>query len=51
MKLTNDQITILIDKFISSEDAKVWIKQRQNDNKRWKEWIDPDKPNFPFFTT
>ena len=43
MKLTNDQITILIDKFISSEDAKVWIKQRQDDNKRWKEWIDPNK--------
>ena len=43
MKLTDDQIKILIDKFVSSEDAKVWIKQRQDDSKRWKGWIDPDK--------
>lgn len=43
MKSTDDQIKILIDKFVSSEDADVWIKQRQDDNKRWKEWIEPDK--------
>jgi hypothetical protein len=43
MKLTDDQIKILIDKFVSSEDARIWIKQRQDDNKRWKEWIDPAK--------
>ena len=43
MKLTNDQIKILIDKFVSSEDAEAWIKQRRGDNKRWKEWVDPAK--------
>jgi len=43
MKLTNEQIKILIEKFISSEQAKTWREQRLVFHKRWREWIDPTK--------
>lgn len=45
MKLTDEQIKLLLDKFVASEEAQTWIKQRGEDHKRWKEWIDPDKLN------
>ena len=43
MKLSNEQIKLLLDKFVASEEAQTWRKQRWKDHKRWKEWIDPDK--------
>jgi len=43
MKLSDEQIKFLLDKFVASEEAQAWIKQRWEDHKRWKEWIDPDK--------
>lgn len=42
MSLSNDQIKILIDKFIISDHAKSWRDQRENDHKKWKKWIDPE---------
>lgn len=45
MKLSDEQIKLLLDKFVASEEAQAWIKQRWEDHKRWKEWIDPDKLN------
>ena len=43
MKLCDEQIKFLLDKFVAPEKAQAWIKQRWEDHKRWKEWIDPDK--------
>ena len=43
MKLSDEQIKLLLDKFVSSESAQTWRNQRREDNKRWKEWIDPEK--------
>lgn len=43
MKLSNEQMKILIDKFVISDKAKSWREQRFNDHQRWKEWIDPNK--------
>ena len=43
MKLSDEQIKLLLDKFVASEEAQAWIKQRWEDHKRWKEWINPDK--------
>lgn len=43
MKLTDEQIKLLLDKFIVSEEARTWREQRWEDHKRWKEWIDPNK--------
>lgn len=43
MNLTNEQIKLLLDKFVVSEEAKTWREQRWEDHKRWKEWIDPNK--------
>lgn len=43
MKLSSEQIKALLDRFVGSEDAQTWIKQRWEDHSRWKEWIDPIK--------
>lgn len=43
MKLSDDQIKLLLDRFVSSETAQAWRNQRREDNKRWTEWIDPEK--------
>ena len=43
MKLSDEQIKILIAKFIISEQSKPWREQRLNDHKRWKAWIDSEK--------
>ena len=43
MKLNDEQIKLLLDKLVASEEAQAWVKQRWEDHKRWKEWIDPDK--------
>ena len=43
MKLSDKQIKLLLDKFVASEEAQAWIKQRREDHKRWKERIDPNK--------
>ena len=43
MKLSEEQISQLIDKFIVSEEARTWSKQREEAHQRWKEWIEPDK--------
>ncbi len=43
MGLSDEQIRTLLDKFVSSEDAKNWREQRLNDHKRWTEWIDAEK--------
>jgi len=43
MKLSDEQTKLLLDKFVSSESAQTWRDQRREDNKRWKEWIDPEK--------
>jgi hypothetical protein len=43
MKLTDEQIKSLLDKFVVSEEARTWREQRREDHKRWKEWIDPNK--------
>lgn len=43
MKLSEEQIIQLIDKFIVSEEARAWSKQRAEAHQRWKEWIEPDK--------
>ena len=45
MKLTDEQIKLLLDKFVASEEAQTWIKQRWEDHKRWKEWINAEKLN------
>ena len=45
MKLTDEQIKLLLDKFVASEEAQTWIKQRKEDHNRWKEWIDPSRLN------
>ena len=45
MKLIDEQIKLLLDKIVASEEAQTWIKKRWEDHKRWKEWIDPDKLN------
>jgi len=42
MKLSDEQIKILLDKFVISEYSKSWREQRLNDHKRWKEWIDQE---------
>jgi hypothetical protein len=43
MKISDQQVKILIDKFVSAEQAKAWREQRIADHKKWKEWIDPGK--------
>jgi len=43
MKLKDEQIKLLLNKFVVSEDASTWRKQRIEDHKRWKKWIDPNK--------
>ena len=43
MKLNDEQIKVLLDRFVASEEAQIWIKQRWEDRKRWREWIDPKK--------
>ena len=43
LKLSDQQVKILIDKFVSAEQAKTWREQRIADHKKWKEWIDPEK--------
>lgn len=40
MKLNDEQIKVLLDRFVASEEAQTWIKQRWEDHKRWREWID-----------
>ncbi|MCU4139785.1 MAG: hypothetical protein MW690_000347 [Methanophagales archaeon] len=34
MKLSDKQIKLLLDKFVASEEAQAWIKQRREDHKR-----------------
>ncbi|RKX92373.1 MAG: hypothetical protein DRP84_10140 [Spirochaetes bacterium] len=43
MKLSDEQIKLLLDKFVASEEARTWREQRWEDHKHWKEWIDPNK--------
>ncbi|MGC8620234.1 MAG: hypothetical protein ACP5LA_07040, partial [Thermoplasmata archaeon] len=45
MNLSDEQIKLLLNKFVASEEAKTWIQQRWEDHKRWKEWIDINKLN------
>ncbi len=41
--MNDDQIKSLLDRFVVSEEARVWIEQRREDHRRWKGWIDPNK--------
>ncbi|MCJ7445955.1 MAG: PDDEXK nuclease domain-containing protein [Methanotrichaceae archaeon] len=41
--MNDEQIKLLLDKFVVSEEARTWKEQRWEDHKRWKEWIDPYK--------
>jgi len=43
MKLSDEQIKLLLDKFVASEEAQRWKEKRWKYHKRWKEWIDPNK--------
>jgi hypothetical protein len=43
MKLSDLQVKILIDKFVTAEQAKAWREQRIADHKKWREWIDPER--------
>jgi len=43
MKLNDEQIRSLLDKFVASEEAQTWIEQRRKDNKQWKKWIGLDR--------
>lgn len=43
MKLTDEQINLLLDKFVVSEEAGTWSEQRVEAHKRWIEWIEPKK--------
>lgn len=45
MGLSDEQIKVLLDKFVASEEAQAWREQRWKDHERWKEWIDLDKLN------
>src|SRR4030042_5151144 len=42
MKLSDEQITVLLDRFVASQDAETWRTQRRKDHEHWAEWIDPD---------
>lgn len=42
MKLSDEQITALLDRFVASQDAETWRAQRRKDRDHWAEWINPD---------
>ena len=39
--VSDDQLIILLDKFIASDKAGKWREQRLIAHKQWKNWIDP----------
>lgn len=41
--VSDDQLIILLDKFIASDEAGKWREQRLIAHKQWKNWIDPSK--------
>ncbi len=41
--ITDDQLIILLDKFIRSSEATKWKEQRLITHEQWKKWIDPIK--------
>ena len=43
MKLTDEQVISLIDRFILAADNIGWREQRREDHKHWKSWIDPNR--------
>ena len=45
MKLTNEQIKLLLDKFVASEEAQTWIKQRWSAKRSLREKTIKDGKN------
>jgi hypothetical protein len=43
MGLTNEQVGMLIDKFVITDQAKSWREQRLRDHERWTKWTDPSR--------
>jgi len=43
MRLTDEQVGMLIDKFVLSEQAKPWRERRLHDHERWTKWVDASK--------
>jgi len=41
MKLSDEQVVALLDRFVASQDAETWRAQRRKDREHWAEWINP----------
>ncbi len=41
--ISDDQLIILLDKFMASNEAERWCEHRLIAHKQWKKWIDPSK--------